>query len=412
MKSKASIILSFVAFVLVTLCISCIDNDSGKRTQKEFLSEGRLKNEAGALEIATNLNKTFKSSLKSTDSQLAYPDYFGGATITDEGRLLILVKGDTVKAKEDLISRSKSNDFIIKSCEYSFKELSDLNRQLGDVFEDEQTREELTWVAVGISPSSNRVFVRLEDFSAQKIAAFKAKVSDSDIIVFEQGEKAICDDPMPIENNDSTISENNMPTTRGIYGINPGSKITVLGYTGSVGYRARYQGNEGFVTAAHCIPNVGGIAYYNGSYAGDAKVYSLGTTVDAAFVQTRPDYDVTDRTQYGSRYLTPTIIPIYNLDAAAVTMEGCLSGTSNYGVVRGIDVSISFSKTMPYIGYRSYTVRNLMEATFPGQGGDSGGIVYGSTNMQIAGCYTGHTSSYRYFSYAGYINDLFGLTLY
>lgn len=404
MRIKTSInYFSLVAFIFTTTCISCTDKDSEKSTQKGFLSESRLANEAGALEVATSLDDTFKSLLKSTDCLQAYPDYFGGATITDEGTLLILVKGDTIKAKEDLISRAKSNNFTIKSCQYSLNELSKLKLGLADYFHQEQYRKELGWVAVGIRPSENKVFVRLKECSPQKIEEFKSKISDSDAIIFEFGEEVSSDSaPLP-----EGISVNRVS-----YNINPGSQFTVLDKSGSVGYRARYAGYEGFVTAGHCIPKIAGIAYHSGNYAGDGKIYQLGPKVDAAFVQTKTTFSVTSNTQFGHYDLSSTIISLSFLDAAAVSMEGFKTAKASHGVVEGVDVSVAMTQNMPYLGTKTYTVDYLMEASFSGQGGDSGGIVYGSVNKQIAGCYSGHSSTHRYFSYAGYINDLFKLTIY
>lgn len=420
MKKKLSFIshFSYMAFLLfITSCVtSCsqddnmIDNMPKEKTSLVSKSS-RTENEKRALDIATGLNNSFKTLTKAADGRSTYPDYFGGATIGEDGHLIVYIKGDTIKAKIDLESRSQSSDFTIKSCEYSLNELTELKSQLAELFNQDQYTDELTWVAVGISPKKNRIIVRLEDCSAEKIALFKSKISNSPAIIFEEGQKAVSE--MSITEKDNDL-RSETPSTRGIYAINPGGRFNVLSYNGSVGYRALYLGNEGFVTAGHCMPKVDGIAYYNGSYAGDGKIYSLGPKVDAAFIQTKENYDVTDYTEYGHKYITPSVIPLSILDGASVTMEGQQSAIPRSGIVNAIDVTVKYKGTrpMPYLGNYPYTVNYLVEATFSGQGGDSGGIVYGTTNNRLAGCYSGHTDNYRYFSYAGYINDLFNLTPY
>lgn len=401
-------LISFAMFT--TSCIfSCSQDEDIRGLDEQSLlvtDSDPVKNESNSLQMVGAFESSLSSSLKSSDDgRLVYPEYYGGSNILSDGKLLVLVKGDTISAKKDLVQRFNSTDFKIESCEYSFNELSSLKKRLAEYFNQEKYREEFSWVSVGIYPSRNRVFVEFEDCSEQNIAAFKSKISNSPAIIYEQGGKGVAD---LIPSSDDDI------VTRGIYGISPGSKINILGFDGSMAYRARYKGNEGFVTAGHCVPKVGGIVYFNGSYAGDGMVYLLGNKVDAAFVKTRSDYDVLDQTCYGKKYLTPTVIPISSLSSAAVTMEGFKSATPQYGVVQAVDVSLSFTKTMPYIGTKSYVVEYLIKASFPGQGGDSGGIVYGSTNMQIAGCFTGHNvdGTSRYFSYAGYINNAFGLSPY
>lgn len=420
MKKKLSFISHFscMAFILfVTSCVtSCSQDDSlMDNTPQEKTSlvtkSSRTENEKRALDIATSLNNSFKTLTKAADGRSTYPDYFGGATIAEDGHLIVHIKGDTIAAKIDLASRSGSNDFTINSCEYSLNELTELKSKLDEYFIQGQYKDELTWVAVGIMPRKNRIVVRLEDCSAEKIALFKAKISNSPAIIFEPGQKAVSE--MSIADKDNNL-RSETPSLRALYAINPGGKFNVLQYNGSVGYRARYLGQEGFVTAGHCMPKVGGVAYCNGSYAGDGKIYALGPKVDAAFVQTKEDFYVTDYTEYGHKYISPSVIPLSMLDGSSVTMEGQESATTRVGIVNAIDMTVEFGKTkpMPYLGYYAYTVRYLVETTFPGQGGDSGGIVYGTSNNRLAGCYSGHTDYYRYFSYAGYINELFGLTPY
>lgn len=126
---------------------------------------------------------------KSTGDRV-YPDYYGGAYINDEGRLVVYVT-DLNKAPS-LMSVDDNNAIIYQECEYSYNELNDTMDTLNEYkFSNLDSDIANNFNSYALLDKENRVEVRLDEFSEEKIQEFKDAVFDSDTIIFVEATQPI-----------------------------------------------------------------------------------------------------------------------------------------------------------------------------------------------------------------------------
>ena len=90
--------------------------------------------------------------------------------------------------------RTKSNNFSIQECEYSYSELNALLFDIKEKLFDKsfyETKEKLKWYGCYLDTESNRIVVRLGECTDEYIAKFKNIVSNSPMIKFIEGGKNI-----------------------------------------------------------------------------------------------------------------------------------------------------------------------------------------------------------------------------
>jgi len=224
-----------------------------------------LENQGDSIEEYNKMLSSFKT-LRSAE---AYPDYYAGSYVDDDGELVVLVKEDTADNIATIKLLTSNPDIQTKKAHYSLNELKGVKNEIAKYFDMDTTgaTKEIvdSIVGVGTDEMNNRVNVCMENLSEEKIAAFKILVSDSEMVTFE---------------NDDQYR---LSASR-----NLGSGVTLSGSKGSgslsIGFRAQKIVNgkaiNGFVTACH--------GYY---YANDAKAYELdsrdplGTVYAAHFGQ-------------------------------------------------------------------------------------------------------------------------------
>ena len=147
-----------------------------------------------------------------------------------------------------------------------------------------------------------------------------------------------------------------------------GVKISTLHGSCSVGFKAERNGETGFVTAGHCTAGNTGETVGQPNYVFwdhidtvTANSYSTDSTADALFVNA--DENISDR--------------IYNnLDVNVAGHTTLLDGVHMEGYVSrgvfGVVVDDSFSSLVGGVW-----IDDMVATTYVGQGGDSGGPVYG-----------------------------------
>ncbi|ADV43003.1 hypothetical protein Bache_0989 [Bacteroides helcogenes P 36-108] len=175
-------------FLVISLCVggvmmSCSDNLNEGKNEKE--SDLPTVGQDKSFEVYGNLDDSFMGKTRSIN-EVVYSSYYGGSYIDDDGGLVVLSTDGGKSIVEDLQSRSKSSDFVVKQCKYSLNDLQGLNIRLGEIFKDGKIAEDLKWVSVGIDVMNNKVRVDLEDCSEQMINKFKSTVLDSPMIEFNK----------------------------------------------------------------------------------------------------------------------------------------------------------------------------------------------------------------------------------
>lgn len=382
----------FNGIFLIAICLSaCTDKAvnevSNDPTEYPTLSAG---------DILNNLGNSFKIQTRAAnaDSDFAYPDYYGGGYLDTDGNVVVLVKGEPQKFMNEFQTRTLSNNVIVKKCQYSYNELVELNNQLIKVFSDETTRNELQWTSIGIDTEKNKVIIGLINCTENAKNKFKNKVSNSDAIDFKEGGEGTLD-----------------------ASANLAGKVSYLSVGGSIGYRAKNSaGSSGFVTAGHFVPKINGAVYIEGNYGADCKNTQYSGTFDAAFCQLRSGYSISSTTQYGKVTVKAELVPLANMKNTTIVMEGRSTAKASEGVVSEISASQVFTKELPGIGYKTYSISNLIFSSYPSAGGDSGGTVYDKASSKVVGIHTGRLLQNKVFkgsytSYAGNINSTYKLTL-
>lgn len=377
--------------LLLSICFSaCTEkvlNDSSEQ-QNEYpvLSAG---------DILNNLGNSFKAKTRSGVSEFGfiYPDYYGGGYLDIDGNVVVLVKGDKDKYVGEFQRRTLSSNVVVKECLYSYNELVQFNELLTEKFMDEALREGLHWTSVGIDTEANRIVVGIVGCTERAVANFRSMVLDSDVVIFKEGGEGVLDSSVDL-----------------------GGNISYLNAGGSLGYRARGTDGSGFVTAGHCVPKVDGFVYIDGSYGADCKKTQYAGSFDGAFCVLRSGYSVSNVTKYGRVTVKAELVPLANLKNTTIVMEGRSTAKASSGVVSSVSESQTFTKDLPGIGNKKYTVSNLIYSSYPSAGGDSGGIVYDQSSSKVVGVHTGRRLTNNKFvgsftSYAGAINSAYGLTL-
>lgn len=252
----------FFSILSLACCISAqrssedlsILNDNSAKLQQTL-----LKGEAEALSAWNRLKETFGYSRTVSDS-IKYPDYYGGSYIEDGQLIVYIVKGNNEKTPQLLNS---DPIFVVKECDYSYNELLKATNEISEFMVSEKNtenpiREKLSLCS--LNETFNRVEVYVSDLSPSFISEFKKQVSNSPAIKFIISPQ--CDDFENIVPTPIIIDDNPQPL--GITYINPGDFIYMTKISNSqssneasAGYKAiNNDGVIGFLTAAHCAPEV------------------------------------------------------------------------------------------------------------------------------------------------------------
>ena len=397
----------FLSILLIGMTImSCSDDLVEKNVPSEnsdFISE--VQSLRVTNDFLKSLEKTTDTrSLISTD---LYPNYYGGYYIGSNRKpVFLVVSGLEAMAQTDIEKRTNSSYFSIEPCTYSYNQLNSVRLELRKKFADETLEElieQLGWVGHYIDQQKNCIYVMLKSCLDSDIAAFRGKISDSPLIRFKEGDVVV------LPNNKETFQKSR---AIGVTELGAGGFINNQGYgDGSAGYRAKYYGSEGFVTAGHVAYAAGReIGFVSGGPRIGMCEYSImggSDMVDAAFISFYSPYKMATSTAYKNTPLSDDIVVLGVNDY--VQKEGGMTFWSA-GTVTQVGVDQRF--TSPD-GKIQYNVKNLTIATYNSDSGDSGGIVYSQFLGQIAGIHiAGNKSDKHYYLPAGDVNAALGTEMY
>lgn len=302
---------------------------------------------------------------------------YGGAYIDENGNLIVLI----TQIKDEFANAIYSVDdrIIIKECEYSYQELTEIMniindyKNIKDIFSDEFDHYMLV-------DADNRIVVYLKNCNESNIQEFKKRILDSDAIMFKQ-----------------SIDDGTEEAT-----IKAGAKISSSSGSASVGYRVKLNGVTGIVTAAHFVTNGDNVSY-SGNTIGTCTVSVYSGSVDAAFVE------VTGET------LSNTI------DGGSTVLSTTISEPGSGTVINKRGFKTYSTSGTVYSTNASWTINgvnftNLTAATYDSDNGDSGGVVYSyisSTGTRLTlGIHKGRHNGYAHYVKANAINSALGTTRY
>lgn len=383
---KKLIIKSFVlaiAFVVVgcsdvmeDLCI--IENETKSENLKHAESE----------EIALNLEDSFLSTILRSEGKI-YPEYYGGSYI-ENGNFVVLVTEDTTECRGKLLTRTKSQDFLVKPCKFSYNELLDVHKIVLDFFMNEENNRLISEISInslGISAKGNSIFISLNELTPEKIALFKSRVVDSPIITFEQAHGQIVAQAASIV---------------------PGGHVSLIpgGLGGSTGYRAKMGTTTGIVASGHVLSTLNAKVYRNTTLIGTVKKVQLSGSVDAAFVALDSGFEGTN-----SIGTTSVLTSIEVLgEGGKVSLRGYYNQSDGVIYNTGVACNVKIQSTGKIV-----RISNCTRCKYNSQNGDSGGLIYSTNRNNTVGIHEGadeDPNGYSYYVLAHSINDALGLSRY
>lgn len=378
MKKKFICFLSFVAVFGLWSCSSDdllnVDPvDTGKVTSVSIDK---------SFEKAQDLFNSFRPKVTRSEEmgQIDYPDYFGGCYIDENGTLNVLVKGKLENNVALLSSVVGSDGVSYEECLYSRNELMSLKEQIANYVvnnSDSPVSKNIDFTA--FSCKKNRVIVGLKSCSDSDIALFKSIVLDAEPLVF------IASDTRNVEQGD----------------VASGQQIYAGGYNGSVGYKANYGGDTGFVTAAHLVGS--GESVYLGSNHSQ-KIATCKTamhqgTVDAAFCSMNSGWYMNIGV-YGQSYVNINPYEGNTVEGSWVKKYGYNGYSEGYVIDESYDTWVS-----------NVYMMDLAKTTYASTGGDSGGLILSQTNGYIMGIHQSGSNGTGNYCKVGNINYMLGITL-
>lgn len=341
-------------------------------------------------ETLINSYKVKEKSLKSSVS--AYPDYFGGAFINGDGKLVVYStkESDTTKTNLRSVLGETSNNIIIKPCKYTYQELSSIIDELNDYkLSNPDSEVAKNFNQYALKDSDNSIEVLLDDYSDDQIELFKKEVCDSEAILFDKGGEAV----------DTATN------------VNAGDKCSSQRGWASVGYRVKKDGKVGIVTAAHFAQSNDNLAYNGSDFS--KCVYRVNSgSVDAAFCEITDSNYAPTNTLSGTNNTLSTTISEPGVGTVINKIGAKTNQTS--GKVTSTNSTITFS---------GVTFTNLTQADYKADYGDSGCPVYSyisSSNTRLTlGLHKGISTTngvpdgkYSYFVKARLINSSLGTSRY
>lgn len=348
-------ILTFVILLCVVLLPKFLVKASiVENGLKEFLGNNYKeiiqKNTASAQNI-----ENIQSIINNEISE--YPDYIGGFYIdkNDNNVVIQIVKDDEpIKSKSQIASYnlyqkilSVDNTAKIEYVDYSYNEINFVIEVLENYYSENFENGYIDAYYDDIV--NNRVVVELKDYSEQTIKEFKENVIDSPIIYFSEPREII-----------------------EYASFKAGEGIPGLGC--SIGFRAKLNGSEGFVTAAHCVSGVNEVV----PLFGTVKKYRKSGNVDAAWIDLNFGITILN-SLYNNPLMITLVAPLDNTPVTSFVVGQLYgkSGASSYYTFGNIE-SVNASGAGGLTG--------LVGTSVYATNGDSGGIVVkitGTGNLPI-----------------------------
>lgn len=370
----------FIAFFAV-LAITACSQDSLLESENVISAQ---KTELQGRELANNLLASFGNSV-TRNSELVYPDYYGGMYLDNAGTLVIMATSDDLSScKKEFSQRCKGDNFELKQCKFSLNELNKGIETIKEKFNASPFSlfKDLHLKSFWISEKENMLYIGLSDLSSENTNRVKAVLGNLPYANFKKVD------------NIEFQSE-----------IEAGSPInSKFGASkSSLGYRAKYNGEIGFVVAAHAMITMGKVSLGDISSDEIGQVKIIDESVDAAFCALFSGFTASKMT-YDFKTLTSNVATVIFGDKVSI----CGRYNNGSGTVLSTNYNL--------IGPNGTPIWGAIQASYNSQDGDSGAVVYTTTGNNIAGMHSAAitTNSVRnaIFIPASSINRALSLTMY
>ncbi len=298
-----------------------------------------LSNNEKANLIANQIALTYYDQ---NSNEVKYPNSFGGQYINDNNELVIQIVKDA-KEKSILDTTKKYDENIVyEYVNNSYEELNKVNDAIIAYFTQKDV-DTKSLSANYVDTKNNIVVVELKNNTLEEQEWFKSNVIDSPLIRFVKNEQNV--------------------TLTSTY--NAGGNINNIC---SIGFRARMNGVDGFMTAAHCFvrnENVIGFGVVTERIRDDAN------GIDGEFIALSSGNTVTNNLQYP---VYPSSVLSTLTSTFHVNVEGGLIAKEGFAtqLTKGVISNTNYSYTDKQGNYfAKFILTNVLC-----NNGDSGGVVF------------------------------------
>ena len=159
--------------------------------------DNRSTNESQSITQYQLLMTELKHQKLGNEMTLDYPDYYAGAYIQEDGKLVVLLTEVSKTHSDSICSLIRSSDVIFKTASVPYNDLvshrDDIiqtyerlkNNSLENCIADDLSTLLDSFIGIGIEERNNRIVVTLTDTSAENIDSFRKYLSSYEHIFFE-----------------------------------------------------------------------------------------------------------------------------------------------------------------------------------------------------------------------------------
>ena len=349
------IMLSNISVCALSKNIDNLDNEIYDAVLKEAYGDNYkeyLEDNWHKVEIAAKVEDLIEKYYKNI-----FPEYYGGMYISDDAKNLIIqiVKENIPKSdsKEYKIYNELINiDSSIK-IEYVKLSQNELSKIIDVIGKSETINKNKNYISSYIDVMSNSIVVEVKNNNDMKtkqtfketFANLKSQNKAYDYIKFVNSTE---DQPLAGKT------------------LNAGSAISVHGGTCSMGFRVKYNGNKGYLTAGHCFD---GLLPSIPTGTIQIRQFANNQSNDYAFVKTTALYEPMNTLQYPGTNITELAVANY-CPTLVVNMAVAKSGMKT-GYTAGKITALSYDAQ-----YKNIKIKNLVKAQLKSNCGDSGAPIF------------------------------------
>lgn len=192
---RASHYLLFVSLFLFPFLFFAACNPSGKNKQGQaaVVEDTAGSTSPDAMKLHDKLMRSFSEDWMERESDPdLYPAYYGGSFIDNNGTFVIAVTGNPEANRQRLVEVLGTEDFNVETVQYSYRQMMQVMDRVDAFLFNASIPEDhpvlIRFAGAYPDVMDNRVKVILTSVDQEAIRAFKRDVSDSPMVVFEQGE--------------------------------------------------------------------------------------------------------------------------------------------------------------------------------------------------------------------------------
>lgn len=343
-----------------------------------------LKNNLHKADLSTKVNSLMKSHYGDI-----YPAYFGGMYISDDSLNLVIqiveenipIKGsEEYSVYKEIIDMDST--IKIEYVKNSYNELNKIKEEISKYFSPNEDID--VTVLKNISANyvdiyNNTVVVRLVENTEKTQMAFKqAILVDSKLISAKANNAKISDSIMNKYSELIKFEQGDLATTTA--DLKPGGLINIplvsggpTAYECSMGFRTKYNGKAGYITAGHCVSHLSiGATINTGTVK--YKQFTNEQAGDYAFIETSSSWTPINTLAFTSGSITtlhsPQPLSVNITAGMAIAKAGNKTGYTA-GTVKYSNVDVTYVEN----GVAT-KIKSLFEGTIKVNCGDSGGVVF------------------------------------